>query len=358
MVGPKKDVPRGPDLTRRQIIGTAGLAVAAGALPAAAAGAGLDKAPALPQLSPSDPRFTPLYPRENRSRSVRDLSGLWAFRLDPHGEGEQAGWFHGLESARRIPVPCSWNDLFDDAEEYFGPAWYQTEFQVDPGWQGRRIHLRFGSAVYRAKVWLNGTLLGEHLGGHLPFAFDVTAAARFGQPNRLVVMVENRLELDRVPAVPDATTSHFYQEDYPQTSYDFFPYSGLHRPVWLSSTPDTYIQDIVVRTGHEEGGAATVDVELRVSGGWSGSAALELAGAGAPASIAVDVRGGTGRGRIAVASPRLWSPDDPFLYGLTVRLDGPGQADEYALPVGIRTIEVQGEQLLQNGKPVQLRGFG
>jgi beta-glucuronidase len=339
-----------PHVTRRQMIGAAGLAIATGTLP-------VDAAATRPGPPSAEGGFASLYPHESRTRSVRDLSGLWGFRLDPHDEGERAGWFNGLDAARRIPVPCSWNDLFDDAADYFGAAWYQTDFQVDPGWHGRRLHLRFGSAVYRAKVWLNGIPLGEHVGGHLPFTFDITAAARFDQPNRLVVMVENRLQLDRVPAVPDATTSHFYQEDYPQTSYDFFPYSGLHRQVWLLATPDVHIRDIVVRTGHD-GGTGTVDVEVAVSGAWSGTAHLELTGGPGVVSAVVSIRDGAGHGRLTIAAPRLWSPQDPFLYGLTVRLGGPGQGDEYALKAGIRTIEVRGEQLLLNGKPVQLRGFG
>ena len=96
---------------------------------------------------PTDPRFTPLYPHESTTRSVRDLSGLWRFRLDPKDVGESERWCDGLTNTRSIPVPCSWNDLFDDAADYFGAAWYETEFRLDPAWPGRRTHLRFGSAV-------------------------------------------------------------------------------------------------------------------------------------------------------------------------------------------------------------------
>ena len=189
-----------------------------------------------------------LYPHESPTRAARDLSGLWRFQLDPTDRGETDRWFEaGAPYAPRlIPVPCSWNDLFDDARDYFGTAWYETEFQLDPGWRGRRVHLRFGSAVYSARVWLNGEYLGEHVGGHLPFAFDVTGLAHDGQPNRLTVSVENKFLLDRVPSIPDPKTARMYQTDYPQTAYDFFPYCGLHRPVVLFATPDTHVQDVTV----------------------------------------------------------------------------------------------------------------
>jgi beta-glucuronidase len=340
-------------VTRRQAVG----ALSLGASAAAAAAA----ADAAAQVRPSVRRgeASLLYPHESPTRATRDLSGLWRFQLDPGDRGEADRWFeHGLPAPRHIPVPCSWNDLFDDARDYFGAAWYETEFQLDPGWRGRRICLRFGSAVYHARVWLNGEYLGEHVGGHLPFAFDVTGLARDGAANRLTVSVENRLQLDRVPATPDPKTSHFYLLDYPQTAYDFFPYCGLHRPVVLFATPDVAVQDVTVTTGFA-GAAGIVDVAFTVSGGWSGPATLVLSGGAKPITVAVEVRGGAGSSQVRVPAVRAWSPEDPHLYRLNVRLGG-GEAplDDYPMKVGVRTVEVRGSEIRLNGKPVFLTGFG
>lgn len=335
--------------TRRHVIGGAaavGTALALADRPVRAAVA----------PTPADPRFSPLYPHESATRMVRDLSGLWDFRLDPRDEGEARHWPDGLADTRRIPVPCSWNDLFDDAADYFGAAWYQTEFRADPRRARSRLLLRFGSAVYRAKAWLNGRLLGEHDGGHLPFQFDVTEAVRGDGPNRLVVMVENRLRIDRVPAIPDVAHNRLYQEDRPETSYDFFPYSGLHRPVWLYAVPEDAIRDVRA-VPRRAGSTWLVDVEVSVANGWSGPARASLSGQVA-AEAAFAIVNGSGRATIRVPGGRAWSPDDPFLHTLTVRLgDGP-PLDEYPLEIGLRTVEVRGEQLLLNGKPVHLRGFG
>src|SRR5207248_2162437 len=68
-----------------------------------------------------------LYPQQNSIRNVMDLSGLWQFQLDPKEEGEAQGWFKTLPASRPIAVPCSWNDLFDDARDYLGLAWYRHE---------------------------------------------------------------------------------------------------------------------------------------------------------------------------------------------------------------------------------------
>ncbi len=105
-------------ISRREMLGTAGAALALSVGSSAAAersqsSLGADTEPA-----------SLLYPHESVTRRVRDLSGLWRFALDPEDSGEARGWTHGLPAGRWIPVPCSWNDLFDDAKNYFGAAWY------------------------------------------------------------------------------------------------------------------------------------------------------------------------------------------------------------------------------------------
>jgi beta-glucuronidase len=349
-----EDTPRTPTraMTRRQAVGAFGLAASVATAAAAPAMAGPH--PGGLARGPS----TLLYPHESPTRSVRDLSGLWRFQMDPTDQGESQKWFAGgLPAPRPIPVPCSWNDLFDDARDYFGTAWYETEFQLDPGWRGRRLHLRFGSAVYHARVWLNGEYLGEHIGGHLPFAFDVTGLAHEGQPNRLSVSVENKPLLDRVPSVPDMRSARMYQVDFPQTAYDFFPYCGLHRPVVLFTTPDAHLQDVTVTTGLS-GGAGLVGVAVAVNGGWSGAATLTLSGGPKPVSVSIRVKDGAGSGQLKVPGVRAWSPEDPFLYRLTIKLGAEAGGDEYALKIGVRTIEVKGSEILLNGKPIFLTGFG
>ena len=358
-------------LSRREMLGGVGSAaalLAAGAVAPAAASAATSTAAAatpahagaLPASGPptgGGQRMARLYPHESAARSTRDLSGFWGFRLDPRDEGEASGWPQGFSGARIIPVPASWNEIFDDAAEYFGTAWYQKEFLLDPGWRGRRVYLRFGAASYRARAWLNGQLLGEHEGGHLPFEFDVSALVRATGPNRLVVLVDNAQREERVPAA-SRPGAGFNFPSYPGVTFDFFPYGGLHRPVLLYSTPATAIEDIAVHTDLVAG-HGIVRAGLQVSGGWNGMAtvSVESAAAGAVAQVRVAVRAGRAEAELVVDPVRPWSPEDPFLYTLVVRL-ADAQPDEYRLPIGIRTIVVDKDGLRLNGKPLFLAGFG
>lgn len=340
----------GEPLTRRTFFGVAsGLALSVGPVASAA-----EQTVTQPK---SMARPTKLYPHESETRATRDLSGVWKFRTDPDRIGESEGWVRGIGRHRLIPMPCSWNEIFDDVRDYMGAAWYQTEFHLDRGWSGQRIHLRFGSVAYRAKVWLNGELLGEHSGSHLPFVFDVTGHAKSGVENILVVFVENDLRLDRVPAVPDTSRVSLHTQHYPQTTYDFFPYAGIHRPVLLFATPDVHLHDITVRTT-VAGRSGKVSIVLATSPGWNGQANVTLSGGRVDLQAQGQVRDANATIELDVPDARLWSPQDPHLYTLSVGLADATVRDVYRIRIGIREVRVDGDRLLLNGAAVFLRGFG
>jgi beta-glucuronidase len=299
---------------------------------------------------------------------VLDLSGFWQFRLDPEDQGADEHWFDGLSRSRTIAVPASWNEQFQDTRDYLGTAWYAREFHVPAGWRDQRIYLRVGSANYAAQVWVNGNHIGSHKGGHLPFALDVTDHVQWDQPNRVAIQVNGELAPTRVPPGNVSRGLGGFMRGYPNTSFDFFPYTGLQRPVILFSVPSNRISDVTVVTEIEgtdgivrvtvwqEGDVARGHVALADKGaGSSSTAGLEPGGPAASLTF-VD---GRAEAVLRVPGAHLWSPDDPYLYKLTVTLIDDGNAvDRYTLDVGIRTIAVQGDKLLLNGQPIALTGFG
>ena len=299
-----------------------------------------------------------LYPQQNDIRNRLDLSGFWDFKLDPDEVGEKDGWFHGLDDPRQIAVPASWNELFQDTRDYLDMAWYAREFYVPQGWQGQRIFLRVGSANYAAQVWLNGEVVGTHEGGHLPFAFDVTEHVTWGQPNTVAIQVEGKLTPTRVPAgnVSRGGAGAF-MAGFPNTTFDFFPYTGLHRPVILYAVPETHIDDVTVVT-EIAGTDGVVKVTVAQTGG-CGTGKIALAGENGTLEADLTFTDGVASAAITVPGARLWSPDDPYLYKLTVTLtDGTTVIDRYTLDVGIRTVAVEDDHILLNGEPIYLTGFG
>ena len=127
-------------------------------------------------------------------------------------------------AGREVEVPRAW-DLFDEAMHgYEGIGWYALT--LDGSWAraGKVQHLTFGRVMYHAKVWLNGELLGEHIDGYLPFAFDVTGKLK-DSANHLVLRVDNRPRIDWPPAAKQI---------------EWVQYGGILQPVRVESTASIF----------------------------------------------------------------------------------------------------------------------
>jgi len=296
-----------------------------------------------------------LRPQDTVSRERRSLNGLWQFCLDAEGVGRTEGWWNRpLAGAREIPVPASYNDIFADAKvrDHVGDVWYQTQFRVPSGWAGERIVLRFDSATHRAVAWVNGTQVVEHEGGYTPFEADVTDVVEPGAENRVSVVVNNVLTWQSIPPGYVEETPEGRRQFY---FHDFFNYAGLHRTVWLYTTPTSYVSDVTVVTGLS-GSTGTVNYRVETVGAESSEVRVTLRDA-----EGAEVARATGSsGELSVEDVHPWRPGEGYLYDLTVELWGTGEApiDVYSLGVGVRTVKVDGARFLINGEPFYFRGFG
>ncbi|MEI2730896.1 MAG: beta-glucuronidase [Dermatophilaceae bacterium] len=296
-----------------------------------------------------------LRPADTATRERKNIDGVWDFVPDAAGVGRAEGWFRGrLPGARPMAVPASFNDLLADAElrDHVGDVWYQSTVVVPRGWDGRRVLLRFESATHRATVWVDDTEVCHHEGGYTPFEADVTALLTPGRPIRLTVAVDNTLSFQSIPPgtlEPRASgrTAQVYW-------HDFFNYAGIHRSVWLHSTPEIRVEDITVTTGLA-GSAGIVDYAVEVVGADAGSVRVVLSDADG-----VEVcRAEGATGRLRIPDVHRWAPGDGYLYDLRVEVVQGGQVlDEYHQSVGVRTVEVRGAEFLVNGEPFYFKGFG
>ncbi|MGC9334781.1 MAG: sugar-binding domain-containing protein, partial [Anaerolineae bacterium] len=218
-----------------------------------------------------------LYPIQNSIRNKLDISGIWDFQTDPDWVGEANSWAMGLAEPRPMAVPGSWNEQYDDLFGYLDLAWYVKTIHVPSGWKGQRVFIRVGSAVYLGTVYLNGVKVGMHEGGHLPFAFEITDQIKWGEENVLAISVENVLKPERVPSGNVASSAMSMFASTPATTYDFYPFSGIHRPVVLYSVPQTYIEDVTVVTDIE-GAGGLVSVKVKLNDAVAGQGSVELKG--------------------------------------------------------------------------------
>ncbi len=295
-----------------------------------------------------------LYPIQNDIRNKLDISGIWDFQTDPDEVGAANGWFNDLPDSRPMAVPGSWNEQYEDIFNYFGLSWYVKKTYIPKTWHGDRIFIRVGSACYFGTVYVNGEEIGSHDGGHLPFEFDITNHIKWDVENVIAISVENHLKPTRVPSAGTGggMEAASIMNGYPSTTFDFFPFAGLHRPVVLYSVPETRIEDVIVVTGYE-GDEGWVQVSAKISGETQIGRVI-LMGGDNPVESQIVFKNGEGATTLKVPNVRLWSDQDPYLYELTIRTE----TDKYSLKVGIRTIAVEGGQILLNDQPVELNGFG
>jgi beta-glucuronidase len=282
------------------------------------------------------------------NRTAISLNGKWQYLVDIRESGydTQAPYYKNLSpksdselieykftDQQLLAVPGDWNSQAERLDLYEGLVWYKRDFVYSPRPE-RRVFLYFGSANYKAEVWLNGQALGRHEGGFTPFQFEVTDKLRGGQ-NFLVAAVNNKRSADAVPGL----------------QYDWWNYGGLTGDVVLIDTPATYIED--VRIGLVKGSLTEAEVRIVLDGPAKAGKALTVTipELDFKKAISTDSNGQAAlrfSGRF-----RLWSPSDPHLYEILISTGDETLRDR----VGFRSIETRGEQILLNGRPVFMRGI-
>ena len=301
--------------------------------------------------------ITMLYPQMNAKRMLTQLSGFWKFAMDKENNGESKNWQNGIPADHEVAVGASWNEQFQDLMYFFDTGWYETSVVVPTNYQSERVWLRVGAANYLSKVWINGQYVGLHEGPHLPFEFDISDYVKFGEENQIIIAVDAQIKPDRLPPgdVEDEQIIGF-KGQYPNNYFDFFPYGGINRPVYIYTTSKTHIQSMTV-TSEVADATAIVHYEVKLNADFTGSVQLQLSKE-LTEEVQVDATDLI-KGQLTVKNPRLWSMEDPHLYNFKVDLyDGENHVDSYTLKTGIRTVELVNNKLVLNGKEVFLKGFG
>jgi beta-glucuronidase len=282
------------------------------------------------------------------SRSTIALDGIWNSIVDPYESGLSSRFFenakaksksdlieYDFDRSPKLLVPGDWNTQRDALLLYEGPMWYQRYFSY-PQKPHTRTFLYFGAANYLARVWLNGTKLGEHVGGFTPFDFEVTDKIRNGE-NFVVVEVDNTRRKDGVPGIHT----------------DWWNYGGLTRGVKLVEVPETFVENYQLQLAPGRSDAVAGWVQLQ--GGKQG-AEVTLEIRAADLLVTTKTARADASGHASFLFPvklDLWSPENPKLYEVRISAEGDQLTDQ----VGFRTLATRGTQILLNGKPIFLRGI-
>ena len=293
----------------------------------------------------------------NDTRGLQvDLNGLWQFHTNPASKFwkrsilSERGW-------REIQVPGEWV-MQGFVPDTGNAAGYHRTFLVPAEWKGSRIKLRANGIYSSTNVWINGRKTGSHEGGFTPFELDITAAVEPGRENRIDLTVLNESLSDIVSA---------------GSNYAKHPLGGITRSIYLFAVPNVNINSFHVETEFDdeyvdarlkimlrivnEGKTDRDDAQVRFTlTGPDGkrvnipAASMEFPSIRAGEEVQKIVE-------IPVKEPGKWNAEHPNLYKLSCTLQYGGKNQETVIRrFGFREVEVRGNELFVNNRPVKLRG--
>lgn len=282
------------------------------------------------------------------------LNGPWEFEIDDDDVGLAAGWHTERAFTRRIIVPypaeAELSGIADRSPH--GVVWYRRCFTLPAGFEGARVVLRIGACDRATRAFVNGREVGAHRGGYAPISLDVAHCLRAGE-NELVIRAEDRATwaLPRGKQIVGAGS----------TGIDYDGVTGIWQSVWLEPLPQISIESVWTRYA-----AASRELAVHIDFGAARDVALfdgevEAVLLDGTREVARGNAPGFGRPEarivLRIADARLWSPDDPHLYRLVVRLRSGGHAvDEANCDTGLREVSWRDGALFLNAAPLYLRG--
>jgi beta-galactosidase/beta-glucuronidase len=283
-----------------------------------------------------------------------DLGGPWQFRIDADGSGARQGWARAVPSpVETVDVPHTWG--VGRHAEHEGLAWYWKEVRIPPALRGHRLELHFGATFYKARLFVNGALAGDHEGGHTAWFVDVTRA--LGAGGLVAVEIDNRPGLATIPgwAMRLKTSGSLW--------YDWWHYGGIVRDVALVAQERALIRRQAIRSV-VGGESAAVTTTVWLEGRGAVSLVGRILGPGgeeiATSRVSLSVGPGGAQPSLSfrVEKPWLWHFDRPSLYTMELTLrDGGSVLDERSEAFGIRTVEIRDRGLFLNGERVRLTGI-
>ncbi|MFE0510185.1 PA14 domain-containing protein [Streptomyces sp. NPDC058964] len=282
----------------------------------------------------------PEYPRPQLTRdSWQNLDGSWQFAAAKAGEQPPVG----KHLPEKVLVPYPVESQLSGLERHEDRMWYRRTFTVPAGWKigsGKRLQLNFGAVDWQAEVYVNGTKVAEHKGGYDKFSADITAALEPGRIQELIVGVYDPTDATNGENPP------LGKQRLDPSGIWYTPSSGIWQTVWMEPVTPDHVDTLKLTP---DVAAGTLTIEPR--GVRDGLPVTATAYDGKRRVRTVTGRSGKAL-TLRIPKAHLWSPDDPFLYGLEVGVGG----DRVGSYFGMRSVEVEKvngvPRTMLNGSPV------
>ena len=284
------------------------------------------------------------------NREYLSLNGQWKYIVDPMNNGlPETSFFGGFpenktqkdgyelieynfDQADVINVPGAWNEQKDELFFYQGSIWLfkKFNFSIDPN---KLNHLYIGASNFSTKIFLNGERVGQFNSGYTAFNFDISDYLINGE-NVLLVQINANLSENSVPT----------------KKTDWWPYGGLVGDVLIVNTPKIFIENAYVQISDLQKKQLNFRAKLNLNKNMN--IKLIIDELNLQRSFTTNKNGEIDES-IKFKNIDLWSPDNPKLYNVTVKIEG----DEIFDQIGFREIKTKGKQIFLNGTPIKFKGI-
>ncbi|MHA1265807.1 MAG: glycoside hydrolase family 2 protein [Candidatus Helarchaeota archaeon] len=273
-------------------------------------------------------------------------SSDWRYRCDPDALGERENWHDPGFIKKRwdelptVSIPSCWNTILEKGkypyDRYIGYFWFFSHFVLKNIDDDHTYYISFKAINYYCKIWINGTYLGDHEGGFLPFKLRIPTKI-LEEMNFLTVTVENYRRADRLPAL----------------FFDWYHWGGIFRDVDLEILPKERVEWAHITTKELLANSAILFVECKLT--QKGRLTWKiLQNSTVIKQDCIDANGKKLQFLINVPDPQLWSVKNPTLYEFQAQLND--SSEIYSTKFGIRTISVGPHGIYLNGHIIKLRG--
>ena len=271
------------------------------------------------------------YPRPQLYRdSYLSLNGYWDYAFS-EAENIPTKW------DGKILVPYSPETKLSGICRILQPnqyLFYKLEFSLNDFVIKDKVLLHFLAVDQIADVYINDHYLGKHVGGFLPFSFDIKPFINTDK-NVLIVRVKDYID------------TSYYSRGKQKLNHGgiwYTPQSGIYFPVFIESVSSDYIQDVKFTPDIDK-----EEIVINIKSD-AKEAGIHIFNMDRPIDTNKDVH-------IKVKDMHLWSVEDPYLYFVKIYTDNDEVTSYFAMRKFSKGLDDKGiMRLMLNNKPLFLKG--